>query len=192
MTYEKEIKMDVNQLGEEFSKIHHSSLKSSQIFGKLATENAKKISQAQASLANHVAKNIQMSAVSVMAAKSPDDVLAAMKGNGSASLSEEIKIYQESLWKALDDCTHQFSQVNDEVFEHAKDGLDGLFKVACQNSPDGTEAFIKPYQAACNGCFEGLQKMQQLMTGYLHNIGNGSVQRNQKPLTSSHARKSDG
>lgn len=189
IAYEKEIKMGVNQLGEKFNKMHHSSMKSTQVLGKMAAEGAKNVSQAHTSLANHVAKNMQMAAANMMTAKSPEEIWAAMKGNGSAPFSEELKAYQESMRKALNDYAHEFSEVNDELFEHAKDGLDEFFKVACQNAPDGTEVLIKPYQSAFNACFEGMQKIQQLMTGYLDNIEGGMSQLNQKSSSTSHARK---
>lgn len=181
--------MGVNQLGEKFNKIHHSNMKSTQSLGKIASEGAKKISQAHTSLANHVVKNMQMAAANVMTAKSPEEVLAVMKGNGSAPFSDEFKTYQESMRKVIKDYAHEFSEVNDELFENVKEGLDAYFKMACQNAPDGTEVLIKPYQSAFNSCFESMQKMQQLMTSYLDNIEGGISQPGQKSSSASHSRK---
>lgn len=182
--------MGVNQLGEKFNKIHHSSLRSTQAFNKMATEGAKNISQAHTVLANHVAKNLQMTAANVMTAKSPEEVWNAMKGNGGTPFPEEMKIYHESLQKAFNHYTHELTEVNNELFESTKDGFNEFFKVSCQNAPDGTEAFIKPYQSAFNACFDGMQKIQQLITGYLDNIEDGIGQFNQKPCTPSRSRKS--
>jgi hypothetical protein len=188
--HEKEIKMGINQLGEKFNKIHNSSLKSTQVLGKMASESARNISQTHASVANHVAKNLQMTAANLMTSKSPEEIWKIMNGSGSTPFLEEMKVYQESLQKSLNDYLHEFSEVNDELFEDAKDGLDEFFKVACQNAPDGPEAFIRPCQSAFNACFDGMQKMQQLMTGYLDSIGGGMSQLNQKPLASLRSRKS--
>ena len=181
--------MGANQLGEKFNKIHHSNMKSTQALGKIAAEGVKNLSQTHASLANHVAKNMQMAIANVMTAKSPEEVWTAMKGNGSTPFSDEFNAYQESMRKVINNYTHEFSEVNDELFENAKEGLDAFFKVACQNAPDGTDVLIKPYQSAFNSCFEGMQKMQQLMTGYLDNIEGGISQSNQKSSSASHSRK---
>lgn len=183
--------MGVDQLGEKFNQIHHSSIKSAQVIGKIAAEGVKNLSQAHTTLANHVAKNIQMTAANMMTAKNPEDIWAAMKGNGSVLFSEELRSYQESIQKALNDYTHEFSEVNDDLFEDAKDGLSEFFKLACQNAPDGAKAFIQPYQSACNACFEGAQKMQHLMKECLDNV-EGSISRgNLTPHASQTRRKKD-
>jgi hypothetical protein len=181
--------MGVNPLGEKFNKIHHSNMKSTQSLGKIAAEGAKSLSKAHASLANHVIKNMQMAATNVMTAKSPEEVLAVMKGNGSTPFSDEFNAYQESMRKVINDYAHEFSEVNDDLFENAREGLDAFFKMACQNTPDGIEALIKPYQVAFNSCFESIQKMQQLMPAYLDNLEGRIGQLNQKPSSASHSRK---
>jgi hypothetical protein len=181
--------MGANQLGEKFNKIHYLSMKSTQALGKIATEGVKNLSQTLASLANHVAKNIQMAAANVMTAKSPEEVWTAMKGNGSAPFSDKFKAHQESMRKVINDYAHEFSEVNDDLFENVKEGLDAFFKMACQNAPDGTEVLIKPYQSAFNSCFDSMQKIQQLMTGYLDNLEGGISQSSQKSSSASHSRK---
>jgi hypothetical protein len=57
--------------------------------------------------------------------------------------------------------------------------------VASQNAPDGTQVMIQPYQSALNACFDGMQKMQELMKEHLMRVGEGIDQLNPKPSVSS-------
>ena len=187
--YDKEIRMEINQLSEKFNKIHDSSMKGTQALGKLVANGANNLSQAHTSLANHVAKNVQIASVNMMNAKTPEQFWAAMNGNGSSPFAEEFKAHQQSMRKILNDYIQEFSELNDDLFEHTKESLNEFFKVACQNAPDGTEVFIQPYQSALNAYFDGMQKMQELMKGHLDRVGGGIGQLNQKPSASSSGSK---
>ena len=187
--YVKEIRMEMNQLNEKFNKIHDSSMKGAQALGKLVANGANNLSQAHTSLANHVTKNVQIASVNMMNAKTPEQFWAAMNGNGNSPFVEEFKAHQQSMRKILNDYIQEFSELNDDLFEHTKESLNEFFKVACQNAPDGTKVFIQPYQSALNAYFDGMQKMQELMKGHLDRVGGGIGQLNQKPSASSSGSK---
>jgi hypothetical protein len=182
--YDKEIEME-NQLSEKFKKIHDSSMRGTQALGKLVANGTKNLSQVHTSLANHVAKNMQIASVNMMKAKSPEQFWTAIKENGSTPFTEEFNAYQQSMKKMLNDYVKEFSELNEELFEHTKEGFNECFKVASQNAPDGTQVMIQPYQSALNACFDGMQKMQELMKEHLMRVGEGIDQLNPKPSVSS-------
>jgi hypothetical protein len=185
MVNDKEIEMGINQLSEKFNKIHESGMKGTQALGKLVANGANNLSQAHSSLANHVAKNVQMASVNMLTAKSPEQFWTAIKGNGGTPFTEEFNAYQQSMKKMLNDYAHEFSELNDGLFEHTKEGFNEFFKVACQNAPDGTEVFIQPYQSALNVCFDGMKKMQELMKENVDRVSGAIGQLNSKPSASS-------
>lgn len=162
--------MGVNQLNEKLSKIQNSSMKSSQVLGQMGVEGSKKLSQVHTSLANHVAKNMQLAAANVMTAKSPAEVWNAVKGDGGAPFIEGWKDYQKSFKAAVDEYMGEFMAANEELHNNFKDGVNELFRVTFQNAPDGMEAFIKPYQSAFNIAIQGADQAHELAKNYIEHL----------------------
>jgi hypothetical protein len=164
--------MNAKQLSDSFEKIQSSGMKSSKVLSEMTTEGAKKISQVHANLANHVAKNMQMAAVNLMSAKTPAEAFASFKGDGSTPFIEGWHQYQQTIASTVEHYMKDYSEANEEVYEHARAGVIEFFKLACQNAPDGMDTLIKPYQSAINLSLEGADQMHVLAKNFIHNLEN--------------------
>lgn len=164
--------MSAKQLSDSFEKIQSSGMKSSKVLSEMTAEGAKKISQVHANLANHVAKNMQVAAVNLMTAKTPAEALASFRGDGIAPFIEGWHQYQQSITSTVEHYMKDYSETNEEVYEHARAGLNEFFKLACQNAPDGMDTLIKPYQAAINISLEGADQMHVLTKNFIQNLEN--------------------
>lgn len=162
--------MGANQLNEKLGKVQSSSMKSSKAISEMTVEGVKKITEVHASLANHVAKNMQIAATNLMMAKSPAEAFVVMKGDGSSPFIEEWQQYQQSMTSTIKHYLEGYLDANDEVYIHTKDSVGEFFKLACQNAPDGMDALIKPYQSAINVALEVTDQVHALTKSYMHNL----------------------
>lgn len=162
--------MGINQLNEKLEKIQSSNMKSSKALSEMTVEGAKKLTQVHASLANHVAKNMQLAAANLMTAKSPEEAWNVIKGDGGAPFIEGWQEYQKSVVSTIERYLEDYSEANEEIYEHTKGGVNEFFKLACQNAPDGMDVLIKPYQSAINVALEGADQMHVLLKNYVHNL----------------------
>ena len=164
--------MNANKLNEKLEKVQSSAMKSANSINEITIEGAKKINQVHNSLANHVAKNIQLATINLMTAKSPRDILGAVRGDGGTPFIEGLQHYQQSLKDTFDHCIDDYLEANDEIYNHSKGVVNEFFNIACQNAPDGMDALIKPYQSAVNISLEGVDQIHALARNYMHNLEN--------------------
>lgn len=162
--------MDINQLNQKLENIQSSNMKSSKALSEMTVEGAKKLTQVHASLANHVAKNMQLAAANLITAKSPQEAWNVMKGDGGTPFIEGWQQYQKSIAGTIEHYFEDFSEAHEEIYEHTKDGINEVFKLTCQNAPDGMDVLIRPYQSAVNIVLEGADQVHALTKSYIHNL----------------------
>lgn len=167
--------MGANQLNEKLGKVQSSSMKSSKAISEMTVEGIKKITEIHGSLANHVARNMQIAATNLVVAKTPAEAFIVMKGDGGTPFIEEWHQYQQSMNSTIKNYLDGCLEVNDEVYIHTKESVNEFFKLACQNAPDGMDALIKPFQSAINVALEGAEQVQALTKNYMHNLEDGIV-----------------
>ena len=68
------VSLHENKIHEHFSKVQSGTVKASQGLAKSVGESAKRLSKAHASMANNVAKNMQLKSVELFSSKSPSDM----------------------------------------------------------------------------------------------------------------------
>lgn len=162
--------MNTKHMSERLNKINQPMIKGSQVIGKMTVEHAKKMADVQASLANHMAKNIQSATTNIFTAKNPGDIVSAIKGDGGSYLLQEWQDYQTSMQKVVDIYMKELSQVNEEIYEHTKDGFNEFLESSKANSPDGLGMMIKPYQSVLNAALSGAEQFQMFTKNYIEGI----------------------
>ena len=162
--------MNTKNLNERLNKINQPMIKGSQIIGKMTVDSAKRMADVQVNLANHMTKNIQVAATNMFAAKSPRDLMSAVKVDGGSHLLQEWQDYQASVQRAMDVYIKEFAQINEEIYECTKDGLNEFIEEVTANSPDGLGMVIKPYQSILNTTLAGMEQFQAFSRNYMEGI----------------------
>lgn len=165
--------MGINQFGEKLNQFKNTSIRNGQMLSKINTDVTKKLSELNSSLVNHVAKDIQISAVDLMNSKKLSNPLSIMKLNGNESFVKEFENYQQHLNDAINDYFEEFASANEQLLEDSRDAYNEFVQLTCQNVPDGMDTFIKPYQTIMGSWFESAAIVNGLSKSYLENVKKG-------------------
>lgn len=164
--------MNAKKLNEKLEKVQSSVMKRSNVLSEMTVEGAKNLTQVHTSLANHAAKNMQLAAINLMTAKTPSEVWGAIKGDGGTPFIEGWQQYQHSIAETIDRYVEECSEANEEIYKNSKDSVNEFFNLVYQNTPDGTDALVKPYHSAVNVALEGVDQMNSLIKSYIHSLEN--------------------
>lgn len=159
--------------GEKLNQFQNTSIRNGQMFGKINAEVTKKLSELNSSLVNHVAKDMQMSAVEFMNSKKIGNPWNMMKLNGGGSFLQELDNYQHHLNNAMNEYFEEFACANAELLEDSRAACNEFIELSCKNAPDGMDTFIKPYQNVVSTWFEGAAIVNGLSKSYLDNLKKG-------------------
>lgn len=162
--------MHENKIHEHFSKVQSGTVKASQGLAKSVGESAKRLSKAHASMANNVAKNMQLKSVELFSSKSPSDMANLFDYEKSSQLMQDMAEYHQELHSALSDFSQEISESTQEMLQNTKSGVDDMFNAICSNAPNGTDVLIRQYQSAFHGMWQGFEQVNSHMQSLFNTL----------------------